>query len=279
MNLPSLPNVGGVINIGKSLLKANRPEILLGTSVVTTIASSIMAGIGGYRSGKQVKEAEMSVKLQDDGTPIITYDPLSKLEVASMTWKNYAPAGGLALGAVASTVGLHAVHVQEKKALIATALAAVEEVRTAAKEYIDDLNTSVDDNATAKSREKIYQAAMEKSADRNGGSARVLNSDGVIREVYMCRDAKTGRDIWSNQLEIEEALLELNKELHNDGEASLGAFYSHAGFEPLEDGEEVGWNGGEKVELYWDVQRKGDGRPVCVFSFNPAPHSGYDKSR
>jgi hypothetical protein len=52
----NLPDVRGFVNVGKSFVKANRPEILLGASIAATAVSVVGAAIGGYRSGKQVAE-------------------------------------------------------------------------------------------------------------------------------------------------------------------------------------------------------------------------------
>lgn len=263
-----LPNVVGLMKVGKAFVQTNRPEILLGTSIAASVGSTVMAAIGGYRSGKHVAKLEQEKD-----------EPLSKAEIITETWQNYVPAAGLLVGSVAGTVGLHAVHVKDKKAIVATALAAVEEVRESAREYVQDLNEAVEDNTTPKNREKIRESLLEKSAERNDGVARIYSSDGVIEELYLVRDARTGRDIWSNQLTIEQALVELNEEIVHDGEADLNTFYSHAGINDIPDGDDYGWTGGDKVHVKWSTVRKDDGRPVCVFTFDPAPRRGYDKSR
>lgn len=272
-----LPNVVGLVNVGRSFVKANRPEILLGASVAASVGSTVMAAIGGYRSGKQVAKLEQE---RVANVPAEEYKPLSKVEIVTETWQNYVPAAGMVVGAVAGTVGLHAVHVQEKKALVATALAAVDEVRETARAYIEDLNEAVDENATDKSKEKIRAAHMEKSAARGDGIVRGIDPvSGILFERYLVRDGKSGQTVYSNEHEVQDALLRLNEELQQDGEVGLETFYSDLGFEPSDDGERYGWSGHEKVRLHWDTTRTGDGRPVCVFSFDPAPRVGYDKSR
>jgi hypothetical protein len=265
----NLPDVRGVVSVGKSFIKANRPEILLGASVAATALSVVSAAIGGYRSGKQValKEAE-------------TGEVLTKTEIAQETWQNYVVPAGTTVAAVASTFGLHVVHLQDKKALVATALAAVEEVRETARAYIEDLNEAVDENATDKSKEKIKAAHLEKSAARGNGIVKGIDpASGVLFEQYLVRDAKSGQTVYANQHEVEEALLRLNEELQQDGEVGLETFMSELGYEPSDDQERYGWSGAEKVRLHWETTRTGDGRPVCVFSFDPAPRVGYDKSR
>jgi hypothetical protein len=283
----NLPDVRGVVSVGKSFIKANRPEILLGASVAATAISVVSAAIGGYRSGRHVESIERDRAEQQAAyergeavEPIGEVKPLTKTEIFQETWQNYVPAAGASVAAVASTFGLHVVHIQDKKALVATALAAVEEVRETARAYIEDLNEAVDENATDKAKEKIKAAHLEKSAARGNGIVHGIDPvSGVLFEQYLVRDGKSGQTVYSNQHEVEQALLRLNEELQQDGEVGLETFMSELGYEPSDDQESYGWSGHEKVRLHWDTTRTGDGRPVCVFSFDPAPRVGYDKSR
>lgn len=270
--MPKLPNVVGLVKVGKAFVQANRPEMLLGASVVASVGSTIMAAIGGYRSGKHVEATNCARDL-------VGAEPMSKAEIVTETWQNYVPAVGLCVGAVAGTVGLHAVHVKDKKALVATALAAVEEVREEAAAYVETLNEAVEDHTTEKNREKIRAAILEKSADRNNGMARIMNSDGLIEELWVCRESFGGRDKWSNKLEVDEALMLLNEELTQDGEVGLATFYSHWGITGSDVGDEMGWRGAERVTARWSTTRGDNGRPISVFTLEPAPHSAWDKSR
>lgn len=259
-----IPNPTGLIKIGKAFVQANRPELLFGTSVVTTVSAVVMAARGGYKSGYEI--AERDIRLQAVGK-----DPLPHKEIAKLTWMNYLPAAGVTAGALGATTGLHLVHVHEKKQLAAAALMAIDQVGIEAEKYKKDILESV---GVAKSEdEKELDRASKKS-----GIAKVVHSDGEVEELYLVRDHRTGRDVYSNKFRVEDALLEMNRGLMDEG-MDLNTFYSYAGFGSVPDGETLGWNAGERVELTWlhnDI--RDDGRPTRPFAFRPEPSRDFDRS-
>lgn len=251
-----LPNIKGMVGLGKAVVAANRPEILFGTSMVTTVAAVVAAARGGYKSGYTV--AEEDIKLLATGQ-----DKLDRKAIAQLTWVNYLPAAGLTGGALGATTGLHLVHVKEKKQLAAIAVLAIEEGKKEAEKYKQEVLEMV--GKSDSENPKDLKAAAKKS-----GMASVENSDGHREERYLVRDVKTGRDIWSNKRLIEEAVLSLNQRLANDS-TELNQFYREAGFNSIPDGEEWGWNAGEYVGLEWDTTVSDDGLPVRAFLFATEP--------
>lgn len=268
-----LPNIKGLAVLGKAAVAAHRPEILLGTSLVSTIAGVISAGVAGYKSGQQVMIAEhpdldlVSADSKGDNA-------LDVKEKIQLTWMNYLPSAGLAGAAIGSTAGLHIVHVKEKKALAAAALMAIEEVKTEAKQYSDQLVEAVEKNTTPKTQQKIADDAIDPNGD--GIADHLQNTNHEVEELYLVRDGKTGRDIWSNERRIDEAVNTVNKWIASQGDCDLNSFYSNAGYEVLPDGDDWGWSG-ELVELTWDEVKRDDGRPVRRFAFRSKPSKGYDR--
>ena len=246
-----LPDFRGLMTVGKAFTMAHRPEILFGTSVVTTVAAVVAAARGGYKARGIIDAAQAERP-----------EPLTRKEQVSLTWLCYLPAAGLTVGSLGATTGLHIVHVKEKKALAATALLAIEEVKKESAKYEKALH---DAGHTIMTDEKSLEAAADEK-----GVTRVIGSDGEIEELYLVRDKKTGRDIWSNKARIEDALIELNSQLQGEGDAELNFFYTYAGFANTEDGGNQGWSG-DRVTLKWGNTVRDDGRPVREFSFQPAP--------
>lgn len=279
-----LPNIKGLALLGKAAVAAHRPEILFGTSVVTTVAAVIAAGKGGYDARGKVDAARME-KVASPEPPFDNFkeyfdeylakgEDLTVKEKIQLTWMDYLPAAGLAGAAVGSTTGLHLVHIKEKKALAAAALMAIEEVKTEAKQYQEQLVDAVEKNTTPKTQQKIADDAIDPNGD--GVADTVQNSNHEIEELYLVRDGKTGRDIWSNQRRIDEACNDVNKFIAMHGDCDLNSFYSNAGFECLPDGDDWGWSGAF-VEVEWDQVTRDDGRPVRRFAFRSKPEKGYDR--
>lgn len=259
-----IPNPSGLLNLGRAFVSANRPELLFGASIVSTVSGVILAARGGYKSGYTV--AEEDIKRQ-----VVGQEKMQPKEIANLTWLNYLPAAGVTLGALGSTTGLHLVHVKEKRQLAAMALMAVEQVKNDAEVYKKDILESV--GLAQSDDEKELDKASKKSS-----LAKVVNSDGEIEEYYLVRDRRTGRDIYSNKLRVEDGLLELNRGLMDEG-MDLNTFYGYAGFGAIPDGENLGWNAGERVELKWLTRDiRDDGRPTRPFTFHPEPTENYDAS-
>jgi hypothetical protein len=263
------------MKVGKTFIQANRPEILFGASITATVASVVLAAKGGYDARGKVADEEMErimLKLPPEAVVPLEQavnddaNRLTTKEKARLTWLCYMPAAVTTVGALGSTTGLHLVHVKEKKMLAQAALAAIEEVKTSAKEFEKETLGILTDEEKSKILEK---------REAEDGTATIQNSDGEIEELYLVRDAKTGRDIWSNKARIEEALLELNNVMNGSGNCDLNYFYHQAGFGHIPDGFETGWSG-ELVTLEWKETVRDDGRPVRVFSFRNSPQKGYD---
>lgn len=252
----SLPNPAGLINVGRAFVSANRPELLFGTSIVTTVAAVVAAARGGYKSGYTVAE-------EDVKRLVMGQDVLDRKEIAQLTWLNYLPAAGITLGALGSTTGLHLVHVKEKKQLAAAALIAIDQVQKEGAAYKKDVLESLGKSETEDPKD--LKAAAKKS-----GVVAIENSDGFLEERYLVRDVKTGRDIWSNKRLIEEAVLDLNQRLANE-DTELNQFYRTAGFNTIPDGEAYGWNSGEFIGLDWDTTVSDGGQPVRTFQFASEP--------
>lgn len=255
-----LPNISGLYGVGKAVVAANRPEILFGTSLVTTLAAVVAAARGGYKSGYTVAE-------EDIKNLAVGGEKLDRKDIAKLTWLNYLPAAGLTGGALGATTGLHLVHVKEKKQLAAVAILAIEEGKKEAQKYKQEVLEMVGVTADEEDPKENKKAA------KKGSLVAVENSDGRREELYLVRDVKTGRDIWSNKLRLESAMLELNQRLQNDP-CELNQFYKDAGFNGIPEGEEYGWNKGEYVGLEWPDELltvTDDGLPVRGFRFATEP--------
>lgn len=259
----NLSHAKSLVSLGKTMIMAHRPELLFGASVVSTVGSVIAAARGGYQARGIVDQEIARRDAANEQEPALTTK-----EMAQLTWKCYIPAAVGTVGALGSTTGLHIVHIHEKKALAASALMAIEEVKEEAKKFEKE-NLGILSN---EEKEKV----LEERANENG-VAEIQNTDGEIEELYLVRDARTGRDIWSNQHRIEDALIEVNNVINGSGECEIAHFYNHAGFAAIPDGIKYGWSGA-LVSVEWDDAHRDDGRPVRVFTFRPQPSTGYDSA-
>lgn len=271
-----LPNITGVLKVGKTFLLAHRPELLLGTSITATIGSVVLAAKGGYEAGQKVTiEEHRHLDLFDPQDTERTF--LDTKDKVRLTWPCYVPAAVATVGALGATTGLHIVHIKDKKAMAAAGLAAIEEVKASAQQYAKDVQDTLDDSLTEKQKEKVQNNLDERRADA-GRSLEPFAGDGEVTEMYLVRDGRTGRDIYSNATVIEDAINEVNNVINGQGNCDVNTFYSFAGFNTLADGEEYGWSGA-LVTLDWKGVIRDDGRPVREFTFRPAPEKDFGSWR
>jgi hypothetical protein len=270
-----LPNITGIMKVGKNFIMAHRPELLLGAAVTSSVGGAIMAAKGGYEARgiidakkvERIKERYPEIKFLDEFEIALEKEQLEVKEKIQLTWLCYMPAAITTTTAVGTISGLHLIHVKEKKALATAALAAIEEVKTESKEFLKENTVGV---MTQEEKEKI----LEERAT-SGSTATAQYADGEVEELYLVRDGKTGRDIFSNERRIEEAMLTTNNYIARHGDCDLNSFYENAGFDTTLDGEDWGWSG-SWVELKWDTTVRDDGRPVRRFVFRTPPKEGYN---
>ena len=223
-----LPNVRGLMTIGKAAVAAHRPEILFGASVASTLGAVVMAAKGGYESGRQVADAEIEKVTQDLSLVAVNEferavkdekNKLTSKEKIQLTWLNYLPAAGLTAGALGSTTGLHIVHVKEKKAIATAALMAIDEVKNQANDYKEDVMKIVkDDSLThAEKAEAVEELVPEYGWDTSD----VVLPDGL----YWCYDDLANRPVKSNREYIRRAGEVLLNEINRTGHANLNVFY------------------------------------------------------
>jgi len=262
-----IPNIKGLASVGKTFFMANRPEILLGASLVSSIGGAILAAKGGYEARGKVDAAEA-----EKG------ESLDVKEKIQLTWLCYLPAAITVTTAVGSIGGLHLVHVKEKKALATAAMAAIEEIKKEAKEFEKE-NLGVLSN---EEKQKILEERAENTPVGEFNGAHIQNTDGEIEELYLIREPVSGRDVWSNKARIEEAIVEVGNIVNGQADASLNNFYECAGFGCLPSAELVGWSG-VIPSISWHDENgqaitgvRDDGRPWRGFRYVPAPQRGYD---
>lgn len=265
-----LPNIAGLAGVGKAFVMANRPEILFGASVVATVAAVVAAARGGYKSGQQVliEEVGGAAKIKE----------LTNKEKASLTWMNYLPAAGLTASALGSTTGLHLVHVKEKKALAATALMAMEEVKKEAKDYKEKaLEFVKDDSMTPEEK----QDAIDALELPHPTTSEFRTGDGY----YACWDDLANRSLRSNQDMIRRATQVLLTEIEKEGHGNLNIIYEELDMEPSQLGSQMGWTkedvqgyGGTKGMEFvcFGLTNLSDGSPAVSFWFREPPTSDYE---
>lgn len=248
----NIPNLSGLVGVIKTFAMANRPEILLGAAVTATLGSTVLAAKGGYEARGIIDHHRIM-----SGT-----EPDLKTKV-QLTWLCYIPATIACTTAIGSTAGLHLVHVKDKKALATAGMAAIEELKS-------EMASLEKEKRELENSPEVLEARADED-----GKVHVQNTDGIVEELYLVRDGRSGRDIFSNEARIADAVNQVNKVLAKQGDCELNTFYGAAGFELLfPEGDDWGWSGDE-LEIKWKGEIRDDGRPVRRFDFKSKPKEGF----
>lgn len=264
-----IPNVKGIMSVGKAFVIANRPELLFGASVASTIGAVVMAAKGGYESGRKIERMETQ---EERIIPV--------KEKIQLTWLNYLPAAGLTVGAIGSTTGLHIVHVKEKKAIAAAALMAIDEIKNEANDYKEKVLEIVNDESKTGTEKKD---AIEELVPENGWDT----GDVIMHDNrYWCYDDLANRPVKSTRDLIRRASEVLITEAQKTGKVDLNLFYEEIDLSPSQIGAQLGWTkedlagyGGKKgMELVcFGLTDLPDGGAGVAFWFREPPTSDFQE--
>lgn len=290
IKIPNLSGFSKIAGIGKAFVMANRPELLFGASVVSTVGAVGLAAKGGYEARGIVERERADRVLNSTDTWFPNYLAFSEAmdnapdldikEKISLTWKLYIPAAIGTLTSLSSTTGLHIVHVKEKKALATAALAAIDEVKSSAREYqAKALNLIDDDSKTPEEKRDELEGVDWRS--NAAWSSDILPDDGK----YQCWDDLANRGVKSNRDYILRASEVLLNEINKTGKANLNLFYEELGMMESQMGGQLGWTredvqgyGGTKGMDFvaFGLTEMPDGSSATAFWFREPPTTDYE---
>lgn len=253
-------NIAPYIRTAKSVITANSPVLLLGTTVAGVATTGVLAAKAGYKARGLVDEAEGRYKEFEDEE----FGELTVQEKAQLTWLTYATAALSAAGTIAAAVGTHTVHTKR-----ANAMAALYAVTS---NKLDDMTERAEELLGPKKTQQLKDEIAQRQVDRDGPveDSEVINIDGGTE---LCRDEWTKRWFMSSMPKIESAVNEINRNILQHGDASLNMFYDLIGLEGVPMGDTFGWSG-KTIEARYGGVMTSDGKSAISVSFLRAPQDG-----
>jgi len=124
-----------------------------------------------------------------------------------------------------------------------------------------------------KKTQQLQNEVAQKTIDRNSEGfedAEVLMTD---EGTELCYDEWSGRWFMSSMPKIESAINDVNRQLIEEGNASLNDFYDYIGLPHIPMGLTFGWSGA-KVEGRFGSTTAKDGRPAISVWFHNDPKEG-----
>lgn len=242
--------------IGGSL-KAHSPLILTGIGVAGVVSTTILAV-------KATALAVEEIKLYENKEPYVTVKTNVR-EKIELTWPLYIPTIMMGSVTIACIIGANTINSKRQAALIS----AYSITETAFREYREKVVDQIGKNQEQKVQDGIAQ-------DR-------INND-PVKEVLitgngdvLCYDTYTGRYFESNIETLRKAQNDINLQCIHEMNASQNDFYRKIGLPPISNGDEVGWNTDNVMDLRFSTVLTEDGKPCLTISYAKNPEPRYYK--
>ncbi len=251
-----IPNVSKLVKDAKAFTSKHSPEILTGIGIAGMVTTTILAVRETPKALMLIKDAEYEKK---EGS-------LTAAEKFKACWKCYIPATVTGAASIACLIGASSVNLRRNAAL-ATAYKLSE---TALTEYREKVIETIGEKKEQLVREKIDKDHLEKNPVSSNNVIITGNGD------TLCYDSLFGRYFNSDIDKIKRAINELNRELINCMYVSLNDFYDQLNLDPIEIGDDLGWNIDDGlIDVDFGSQIASDGRPCITISYTIAPRYGY----
>lgn len=250
-------NISRGMKTVKSVVTANSPVLLLGTSIAGVITTAVVSARAGWKARGIVdaKQAEQ---------PDV---PLTKKEQAQLTWLCYAVPGVTAASTIAGVTGLHMVHSKRNAALAGLYALSVNK--------LDDVQEEAEKLLGTKKSQQLNDNLAQKNIDRHGNYAEPAVTGGGTDLWY---DAYTDRFFYSSMNEIAKGVNEANAFLVAEGDLDLNTFYDKIGLNPIPSGTELGWSG-EPINVMYGAVMHPDGRSAGSITFRDDPQLDMGRSK
>lgn len=240
----------------RTILSKHSPEILVGIGISGMVATTILAVRATPKALVLIEEAKRE-KESDSLTPV---------ETIQAAWKCYIPAAVTGMASIACIIGSNSVNAKRSAAL-ATAYTLSE---NALREYKDKVVETIGEKKEKEVRNAIAKDKIEKNP---------VSSNEVIltkKGDTLCYDVLSGRYFKSDIEKLKRCMNEINRQILNDGSASLNDFYYEIGLDSIKIGDDLGWDTRQGlVDIEFSSQLASDGTPCLVLDFSIAPVYDY----
>ncbi|QFG13651.1 hypothetical protein PBI_SHEPARD_44 [Arthrobacter phage Shepard] len=231
----------------------NSPMILTGMAVAGLVTTAILAGKASPRAFMDIQHAESERS-----------EPLSNTEKIHLTFHYFIPAavaGSLTIGAI---IMAQSINSKRQAAFISAYTIAENRYR----EYQKRVAETVGDQKEQQIHDEATAATAHQNPIRNKvfvtGKGHIVTYD-EMSDRYFLADYPT----------LQQAEIDTNYQVLEEGYASLNDFYARCGLPSIPPGEELGWTSDSKFELRITTMQSQDNEPCFAISFTTEPIRNY----
>jgi hypothetical protein len=242
----------------QKLIFDNSPLLLTAIGVSGTAATAVL-------TGKATHDALMSEVHRYYDADDYFIEKLGARTTVRKYWKLYIPAMASGVLTVVAIVGANRIGTRRAASLAAAYTLA----ERGYSEYKDKVVEKIGQGKEQAIRDDLAQDRV----NRDAGSKQIIISGTDI----LSHDAFTGRYFQSNMEALRKAENDINRQVLNDGYASLSDFYRLIGLQRTSEADEIGWTTDKSLELKFSTVLSEDGRPCLSFEFSVRPARDYYK--
>ena len=249
-------NTKDLLANAKTGLRKNAPVILTGVGILGFVGTTIMA----------IKATPKALVLIEERKKETKQDKLPPIEVVKTTWRCYVPTAVTGFASVGCILKANSINTRRNAALVT----AYNLSKTALAEYKDKVVETLGEKKEKAIRESISQDKLDKNPVQNNEI--IVTDKGSTR----CYDGVFGRYFYSDIELINRAINKINRDIVSYNYASLNDFYHELGLEPVDIGDDLGWNIDDgQIDVEYDAKLASDGKPTLVMRYTVAPRREY----
>lgn len=246
----------GLLKRAEKLITDNSPGILTGLAVAGSVATAYLTGVASMRAARLIDETEAFGNYG-----------LEPKEKVILVWRMYLPA--VITGGVTVTCIIFSNRIGSRRA--AAVAAAYSLTERAFEEYRDKVVEKLGERKEQAIRDEIVQDRMDRHPPVQ--SQVIVTGTGDV----LCTDAYSGRYFNSSVESIRQAQNDVNFQILHDGYASLTDFYDRLGLSSTQISDNVGWNSGRMLEIFFSAALTPEQKPCVSIEFSVEPYHNYTK--
>ena len=255
----SKTNLATLITRTRQFVSKRSPEILTGIGIAGMISTTVLA----------VKATPKAMNLIEMKKKEEWADKLSPVEIVKVAWKPYIPAIVTCVASTTCLIGASSVNAKRNAAL-ATAYKLSE---TALSEYREKVIETIGEKKERAVRDKVAEEKVKKNPVSKNEV--IVTGNGKT----LCFDPISGRYFMSSIETIKRAENTLNKQMLHDitGYVSLNDFYDEIGLVHTSNGDDLGWNTNQLIDIGFSSQLNDNEEPSVVLDYLVAPKYDFYK--
>lgn len=260
--------IANLVKRGQVLVAENSAAILTGTGIVGTVTTAVLAGRAGFKSYALILERQLDANAaaaeEDSGAEEAELSTFQKVKIV---WPLYVPPVASGITTIGSIFFSHRISASKSASLVA----AYGLSEKAFQEYKTKVIEKLGDKKEDALRDEIAQDRVTANPPQETQIIMVAGGDVV------CYDSHNGRYFKSSMEALKQAENEINKEILQDGYASLSSFYDKIGLDSTEYSNNVGWNLNNLLDVKYSTAMTPDNKPCIVMDFRIEPIPQYDR--